>query len=47
MALPSSILKQGLRSAQPAATAVAAGTLFCVTDENYIIEQSDGSSWTQ
>lgn len=44
MALPSSINQRGLRSAQPVATAVAAGTIYFVTDEN-VTEQSNGSAW--
>jgi hypothetical protein len=44
MALPSSILRRGLRSAQPLATDVAAGTLYFVTDED-LTEQSNGSAW--
>lgn len=46
MALPSSIMQRGLRSAQPAATAVAAGTIYCVTDEGFIQEQSNGTTWS-
>lgn len=45
MALPQSILQRGSRASQPAASAVAEGTLYCVTDENYILEQSVASSW--
>lgn len=39
------VLLQGLRSAQPAANIVAAGTLYYVTDE-FLIEQSDTSAWS-
>jgi hypothetical protein len=41
----SDVLKQGLRSAQPAASAVGTGTLYFVTDEQ-VLEQSDGSAWS-
>lgn len=44
MALPSSIWQRGLRAAQPAATAVAAGTIYYVTDEQ-VTERSTGSAW--
>lgn len=44
MALPSSVLQRGLRSAQPVATTVAAGTIYYVTDES-VTEWSDGSAW--
>lgn len=44
MGLPSAILQRGLRSAQPAASAVAAGVLYYVTDEG-ITEQSNGVAW--
>jgi hypothetical protein len=45
MALPSAILRRGSRASQPAATAVAAGTIYQVTDEPFISEYSDGSAW--
>lgn len=45
MAQLADVLLQGLRSAQPAATAVAAGTLYYVTDE-FLTEQSDGAAWS-
>lgn len=45
MALPSAIFPRGTRAAQPVATAVAAGTLYCVTDEDFIVEQSNGTIW--
>ena len=32
----------GVRSLQPAATAVTPGTLYCVTDENNKVERSSG-----
>lgn len=38
------ILQRGLRSAQPAASAVDVGTLYFVTDEN-VTERSNGSTW--
>jgi hypothetical protein len=44
MATIADVILTGLRSAQPAATAVAAGTLYHVTDEA-IIERSTGSAW--
>lgn len=44
MALPSVIIQRGLRAAQPAATAVAAGTIYYVTDE-LVTERSTGSAW--
>ncbi len=44
MALPSSIIMRDTRANQPAATAVAAGTLYYVTDEN-LTEYSDGATW--
>ncbi len=44
MALLTSVIFRGTRSAQPAATAVATGTLYYVTDES-ITEYSTGSAW--
>jgi hypothetical protein len=41
------ILLSGLRADQPAATDVGVGWLYAVTDENYLIEQSDGATWNQ
>lgn len=38
------VIQRGLRSAQPAATAVPAGTLYFVTDED-VTERSSGSAW--
>jgi hypothetical protein len=35
----------GLRSAQPAATAVKSGTLYSITDENHNIERSNATAW--
>jgi len=45
MALPSSILQRDTRANQPAATAVLAGTVYCVSDEDNILEQSTGAAW--
>lgn len=39
------VILRDTRVSQPAASAVAAGTLYCVTDESNIIERSNGSSW--
>jgi hypothetical protein len=39
------IIRRGTRAAQPAATAVTAGTLYCVTDERLEVERSNGTSW--
>lgn len=41
------VLLIGTRAAQPAAGDVAPGTLYAVNDEDFLIEQSDGSAWTQ
>lgn len=38
------LVQRGTRSAQPAATAVAEGTLYYVTDEG-LLERSTGSAW--
>jgi hypothetical protein len=46
MAFPDSILRAGTRADQPAATDVAPGSLYSVTDEDYLVEQSDGVVWT-
>lgn len=40
------VLQIGTRAAQPAASAVAPGTLYSVTDESNVVEQSDGSAWS-
>jgi hypothetical protein len=45
MAQLNEVLLQGLRSAQPLATAVADGTLYYVTDED-VLEQSWSGAWT-
>jgi hypothetical protein len=39
------ILLRGPRAAQPAATAVVPGTLYCLTDERFEVERSNGSVW--
>lgn len=44
MPLASTYFQRGLRSAQPAATAVKIGTLYYVTDES-VTERSTGSAW--
>lgn len=44
MALPSSIWQRGNRASQPAATTVAAGTIYYVTDES-VTERSTGAAW--
>jgi len=45
MALLESVLIRGTRGDQPAASAVSPAAVYCVTDEGFILEQSDGSSW--
>jgi hypothetical protein len=44
MALFSSLIQRGLRSAQPAASAVSIGTIYFSSDEG-LIERSTGSAW--
>ncbi len=44
MSTLASVTQRGLRSAQPAATAVPVGTLYYVTDET-VIERSTGAAW--
>lgn len=44
MSVLSDVIKRGTRAAQPAATAVATGTLYYVTDESKI-ERSNGTTW--
>ena len=39
------LVLRGTRATQPAATAVVAGTLYCVTDEGNRLERSDGTVW--
>lgn len=45
MALLSAVIQRGTRASQPAATAVGAGTLYCVSDEGNIVERSTGAVW--
>lgn len=40
------VILQDTRANQPLATAVAPGTLFGVTDEDNIVERSDGATWS-
>lgn len=44
MSLLSDVIKRGTRASQPAATTVAIGTLYYVTDE-YKSERSNGTTW--
>lgn len=39
------ILKIGTRASQPLASSVAEGTLYSVTDESYLVEQSRSGAW--
>lgn len=39
------VLLRDIRANQPLATAVPEGSLFCVTDENNLVEQSRASAW--
>lgn len=39
------VIQIGTRAVQPAATAVLAGTLYCVTDDRYEVERSTGTVW--
>lgn len=41
------VLLVGIRADQPLATDVANGTLYSVSDEDFLIEQSDGAAWSQ
>jgi hypothetical protein len=41
------LIQRDTRANQPAANAVSDGTLYCVTDEDYIIERSNGSAWQE
>lgn len=45
MARLQDVILQGLRADQPLATSVPIGTLYGVTDEDDLIERSDGSAW--
>ncbi len=44
MSLYQDLVQRGTRAAQPAATTVAIGTIYYVTDENKT-ERSSGSAW--
>lgn len=39
------VILRDTRANQPAATTVAEGTLYCVTDESNIVERSNGATW--
>lgn len=39
------VLQRGTRAAQPDAADVVPGTLYCLTDAGYRVEQSDGAAW--
>jgi len=39
------VILRGTRAAQPAASAVVPGTLYCVTDEANALERSNGTTW--
>lgn len=41
------VLQVGDRASQPLATTVPNGTLYAVDDEGFLIEQSDGTTWSQ
>lgn len=45
MSVLSSAIQRGTRGAQPAASAVSIGTLYCVTDESNLVERSNGTIW--
>ncbi len=45
MSTVAAIIQRGTRGAQPAATAVSIGTLYCVTDESNLVERSNGTIW--
>lgn len=47
MARLQDVVTKGTRGAQPAANSVPNGTLYAVTDEGYLIEQSNGSVWSE
>lgn len=47
MPLFGDVVTFGIRADQPLATDVSPGTLYSVTDESFLIEQSDGSAWNQ
>lgn len=39
------LLLRGTRAAQPDAADMTPGTLYCLTDAGYRVEQSDGATW--
>lgn len=41
------LILSGARADQPAANAVKSGTLYAVTDEDLLIERSNGVAWSQ
>jgi hypothetical protein len=45
MSTLASCIQRGTRGAQPAASAVSIGTLYCVTDESNLVERSTGAAW--
>lgn len=45
MSTLASAIQRGTRGAQPAATAVSVGCLYCVTDESNLVERSNGTTW--
>ncbi len=45
MSTVAAVIQRGTRGAQPAATAVSIGTLYCVTDESNLVERSNGTIW--
>lgn len=45
MAKLEDVILRDTRANQPAASSVAAGVLFCVTDEGHIVERSNGTTW--
>jgi hypothetical protein len=45
MALPEAIIMRDTRANQPSAVTTAAGTIYCVTDEGYILERTNGTDW--
>ena len=47
MAKLEDVILRGTRAAQPAANAVSPGTVYSVTNESFLQEQSDGSAWAQ
>lgn len=45
MSRPRDNVLRGTRALQPAVTEVAIGALYCVTDEDYLVERSNGLVW--